>query len=72
MKEITDLKSKRIFTVYWKHIINLWTGKKAYPTFKNAVLVPIRSEHAKILNKIEYKIYPELYGNKSWQRPIPK
>ena len=27
---------------YWQHVIDLWTGKKPYPTFENPVMVTPR------------------------------
>ena len=72
MKEITDPKSKKAFAAYWLFQMDLWTGKKPYPTFENAVMVSLDPKWAEMINRLEYKVHPEWYGDESWKRPIPK
>ena len=66
-----DAKQQKLMTAYWKGFFDRVTGKKPFrPNY--SVCVPMNPRYAALLNRLEYKVYPELYGDEPWQRKIPQ
>ena len=66
-----DAKYQKVMRGYWQSFIDRATGKKPFrPNY--TVCVPIDPYYAEILDRLEYRAFPESYGDEAWQRKVPK